>query len=273
MPELPEVETVRRGLEKEILGKKIASIKVEDYAQNIAGPLDEQLGASVSSVGRRAKYLLLHLDNSNSLIVHLKMTGQFIPGHIAEKNKKLSFATKVLFSFTDGSTLHFNDWRKFGEINVLPSDAIEQFFHEKALGPEALDEKFSFQEFSEILHRKRRSRLKTTLMDQKVISGLGNIYAQEACFLSRIDPRRKIESLTLEEGKNLYDAIRAVLSQAITFNGTSFDTAYVTVNGQGGNFSQFLHVYKQKKCKVCQEEISLVSMSSRSTYFCASCQR
>ena len=166
----------------------------------------------------------------------------------------------------------FNDWRKFGVIKVVRTKLLKEYFKEKGLGPEPLDEKFKFQNFATIINKKRRSKIKNVLLDQKVIAGLGNIYAQEACFLSNLHPERKIESLTLSETKKLFESIKSILNDAIKFNGTSFDSAYVTSNGDVGNFFNFLKVYKKSNCKSCNSKIEKIKMNSRGTYFCPKCQ-
>ena len=272
MPELPEVETIKKGLNNTIINQDISNIEIKDYHKNIRGDLINQVGSKIIEVKRRAKYLIFNLSNKNSLIVHLKMTGQFIPISNYEVYGP-DKSTRVIFNFDKDAKLLFNDWRKFGEIIVIKTKNVGSFFLQKNLGPEPLDEDFTFQIFSKILSKKRRSRIKPTLMNQRVIAGLGNIYAQEACFLSHILPDRKIESLTLEESRLLYDSIKLILVDAIKFNGTSFDTTYVTAKGVPGEFAQFLNVYGLKRCKTCKNYLKNIKLNSRSSYYCPKCQK
>ncbi len=272
MPELPEVETIKRGLEKNIVGKIIENISVLDDKDSIDSNLNLQNNSVIKSLDRRAKYLIINLSNENSLVIHLRMTGQLIFSNYSE-NKQKSSATRVLFNFQDYSHMLFNDWRRFGEIRIVKTKELEQYFKDKKLGPEPLDENFKFQDFAQIINKKKNSKIKNVLLDQKVIAGLGNIYAQEACYLSNIHPERKIGTLTLSETKKLYESIRYILNEAIKFNGTSFDSAYVTSKGSAGNFFDFLNVYKKNKCKSCENKIELIKMNSRGTYFCPECQK
>lgn len=272
MPELPEVETIKRGLEKEIVGKVIDNISVLDDKDSIDSKLSLQNDTVIRSLDRRAKYLIINLSNGNSLVIHLRMTGQLIYSNYSE-NKQKSSATRVLFNFRDYSHMLFNDWRKFGEIRIVKTKELQKYFENKNLGPEPLDENFKFQDFAQIINKKKRSKIKNVLLDQKIIAGLGNIYAQEACYLSNIHPERKIGTLTLSETKNLFESIKYILSEAIKFNGTSFDSAYVTSKGSAGNFFDFLSVYKKSQCKECNSKIEQIKMNSRGTYFCPKCQR
>ena len=272
MPELPEVETIRSGLEKSIVGKVISSIWIGDYLPNISGGLlKNQVGTKFVKAGRRAKFLFFDLSNGKSLIVHLKMTGQFIPCNDASKIK--SNSTRVIFDFDDSSSLVFNDTRKFGFIKIIDSDEVEGFFASKGIGPEPLDENFTFENFISVLAKKSRSRIKPTLMDQKVIAGIGNIYAAEGCFYAKVLPQRKIETISREELKLLYRGIREILSKAIEFNGTSFDEAYVTAKGVPGEFSKFLQVYGQDSCKSCNTTLEDLRLNSRSSKYCPNCQK
>src|SRR3989339_621537 len=236
MPELPEVETIKNQLLFKIKNKIISRIKVIDYHKNVQGNI-KQILAQITDVKRRAKFLIFFLSNGYSFLIHLKMTGQLI--YLPKFPDKLKKETHLVFSFSDGSTMLFNDFRKFGIVKIGKTEDLAEFL--KKFGPEPLEIKFV--QFKSLLLAKSKSKLKPTLLDQKVISGIGNIYAQEACFLSGIQPTRRISTLTDLELKKLYNSIQQVLKAAIKHQGTSFDTIYVTPDGQKGNFDTYLKVY------------------------------
>lgn len=267
MPELPEVETITRGLEKQIKGKIITDITLLNAQSNISKDLPKQKGSEVISLDRRGKYIIMNLSNDVSLIIHLRMSGQFLFDLDVPSN-----ATRVVFKLNN-KVMYFNDFRKFGTIDIVKSEAVNEFFEKKGLGPEPLEESFTAHQFRGILSKKPKSRIKNLLLDQKVIAGLGNIYAQEACFLAGILPERKVETLNNDDLDKLYYAIKDILVRAIEFNGTSFDTAYVTSEGEAGKFAQFLNVYHQNVCKRCKSNITQIKMNSRGTYYCNACQR
>lgn len=271
MPELPEVETIRKGLEKKLIDKVIYQIKRFDQIDNISKDLSNQSGAKINKVLRRGKYLIFELSNQNSILVHLRMSGQLIFKDCS--NSKFSSATRVAFSLSNNHNLMLNDFRKFGTMEIVPSINVENYFQNKGLGPEPLSEKFTSVKLNKILEKKAKSKIKNVLMDQKSIAGLGNIYAQEVCFYAKVNPERKVETLNNKELKKLHLGIKEILTNAIEFNGTSFDQAYVTPNGESGNFSEFLKVYHQQKCKECSNKISLIKMNSRGTYYCSRCQK
>jgi len=250
MPELPEVETIRKGLEKKLVGKQISQIKRFDQMDNISNDLVKQTETKINKILRKGKYLIFELSNKNSIIVHLRMSGQLL------------FESK-----------NMSEKSKFGTMNIVPTNEINNFFESKGLGVEPLSTSFTLDKFNEIMHKKAKSKIKNTLMDQKVIAGLGNIYAQEVCFYAGVLPERKIETLTKTELEKLYKGVGEILTKAIEFNGTSFDQAYVTSNGTPGEFSQFLKVYQQHNCKECNNKLSLIKMNSRGTYYCNKCQR
>ena len=275
MPELPEVETITRGLERKIKGKVLTDITVLDSVGNISKDLSKQKGFEIVELARRGKYIIISLSNNNSLIIHLRMSGQFL-----FDLEKSGSATRVIFKLSSnsgngntGSVMYFNDFRKFGTIDIVKTEELKTFFEKKGLGPEPLTENFTLSLFKEILSRKPKSKIKNLLLDQKIIAGLGNIYAQEACFLAGIVPERKVETLKGSEMEKLYSAIRDILNKAIEFNGTSFDTAYVTSEGEAGKFSQFLNVYHQRVCKRCKNDIMQLKMNSRGTCYCNTCQK
>ncbi len=270
MPELPEVETIRRQLEKKLPGKKINKVQIID-CPNADKRIRTLNGVKILGVRRRAKTLIIDLNNNNSnnnksLLIHLKLTGQLI----FRNDQKRERFTRVIFYLSSGGLL-FNDMRKFGFIKLVPTAKVEQEIHEKH-GPEPFDKDFTIKRFEDILVRKKNSKIKPLLMDQKVISGLGNIYAQEACFVAGIRPGRTAGSLDKKEQKRLYSAIKKVLLSAIKFHGTSFDSIYVDAYGKPGGFGQRLHVYQQEKCRRCGQKLISVRLGGRGTWYCERCQ-
>lgn len=300
MPELPEVETIITGLRDLLINKFVLAVEVKDYNHKIKGDLTNLINNNVISINRFGKYLIFNFSNKKTLLVHLRMTGQFIFEDLGVKFKKSckeqqnkttkisnldeiinqnsvnNKKSKVEFYLKDNQDklylLRYNDWRKFGTMNLIDSKGLRVFFKNKNLGKDALSKDLSISLFNQILSKKGRSKIKSTLMDQKVISGLGNIYAQEVCFFAKVLPDRRINTLNSNEMKLLYDGMRSILTKAIKFNGTSFDNAYVTSKGVPGNFSTFLNVYMIKKCKVCRTDLKNIKINSRSSYFCQNCQ-
>lgn len=266
MPELPEVETIKRQLEKKLPGKKIEQVEILD-CPNADKKITGLQGIRILSMRRRAKTLIMDLSNGQSLLIHLKLTGQLI----FRINQKKERFTRVMFYLSSGGLL-FNDMRKFGFVKLVPTEKVETEIHKKH-GPEPFDKDFTIKLFGEILARKKKSKIKPLLMDQKVISGLGNIYAQEACFVAGIRPGRTAGSLDKKEQKRLYSAIKRVLLSAIKFHGTSFDSIYVDAYGKPGGFGQRLHVYQQEKCKRCGRKLKSLRLGGRGTWYCEKCQR
>jgi formamidopyrimidine-DNA glycosylase len=266
MPELPEVETIKRDLEKVILGKRIIRIAVHN-SRVIREPSIEKFkkgleGAVVKKIGRKAKVLVLELSNAKSLVIHLKMTGQLVyPG-----NGK---ASRVSFYLSDGKILDFNDQRLFGELRLL--DDWRDFKFIQRLGPEPFD--LTLGDFVKKLSNKK-TKIKPLLMDQTFISGIGNLYAAEVLFGARINPSRSACLISDDEKQLLFEEIKRVLRQAIKHGGSSVDD-YVRLSGERGNFSKCHQVYgrENKPCPVCKSSITRVSLSGRGTYFCAKCQK
>ncbi|MFH1170366.1 MAG: bifunctional DNA-formamidopyrimidine glycosylase/DNA-(apurinic or apyrimidinic site) lyase [Candidatus Vogelbacteria bacterium] len=294
MPELPEVETLRRELARVLVGQKIASGEI--LWRGAIKPLSPKqflqkiIGQKIKKVERRAKILLLSLHPSDlTLAIHLKMTGQLIyqphplqlprRGRERQSKRPLPFGegrggvhTRVIFNFTDRSHLYFNDLRKFGWLKILSAD------HRKILiarhGLEPLTPEFSLKKFQTILSRYPNRILKALLLDQTLIAGLGNIYVDESCFASRIKPARKIKTLSKLEIKKLYSAIKRILKLAITKGGTSARD-YVRSDGSLGNFVPHLKVYGRAKqpCKICRAPITKIKLAGRGTHFCPRCQK
>ena len=282
MPELPEVETIRRGLSKLILNKKIVQVDVFEQ-KSFLGKKTEVVNAKIISLRRRGKALIFDLSNENSFLVHLRMTGQliyqgqekFAGGHPNENfveelpNKQ----TRVVFGFSDDTKLFFNDQRKFGFVKVLPTAEImeDKFIKSLAKEPWEMDEK----EFYEKLQRHKNAPIKAVILDQKIICGLGNIYADEALFFSGINPKRKAGSLTREEAEKLVLGARTVMERSLEAGGSTIRN-YVKSDGSKGDYLElFAEVFNRegKPCKRCGEKIVKTKVSGRGTHFCPNCQR
>jgi len=243
VPELPEVDTIRRELEKEIIGKKLKGVKV-------------------IKVRRRAKILMIDLANGSSLIFHLKLTGQLL------FNSKPGKWSRAIFKFDDGTNLVFNDTRKFGWWKMVKDTS----FIEKKFGPEPLDKNFTLKKFEEMLSQKGKSRIKPLLMDQTFIAGIGNIYSDEILFEAGISPLRRVESLKFEEMKKIFKAIKKILKKAIKNRGSSVEY-YLDVYGRKGDYVRYHKVYHQKKCFRCGAKIEKIKLGGRSGHFCPKCQK
>ncbi len=271
MPELPEVETIKLGLQKRIVGLKILSFQINSPKSFIGDP-DLLQGKKVLNVWRRAKVLGIDLSGNLTLLFHLKMSGQLIwVGDMQEEmpNKH----TRVIINFSDESKLYFNDQRRFGWVKVIESLQIpnESFF--KKLGPEPLEENFSWQILKTNLLKHPKTPIKVAILDQTVVSGVGNIYACEACFLAQIDPRKKVNSLEDKEFKALFKGIVNSLTSGIKYGGSS-KTHFVEAEGKKGFFLRFAFVYGKEKssCKKCGNKIQKIKLGGRGTYFCSICQ-
>ena len=266
MPELPEVETIKRELEQVILGKKITEVCVH-HPTVIREPSPDKFkkgltGAVIKNILRRAKVLVLELSNGKFLVIHLKMTGQLVyPGN----GKK----SRVSFRLSDGKILDFNDQRLFGELRLLDDWRSLPFI--QGLGPEPFD--LGADEFKRMLGAKK-TKIKPLLMDQTFISGIGNLYAAEALFRAKIHPERASSSLSEKEKEGLFKAIRDVLNEAIKSGGSSVDD-YVRVSGAPGDYARHHKVYGREgePCVICKTPVKRIALGGRGTYFCPRCQK
>jgi formamidopyrimidine-DNA glycosylase len=274
MPELPEVETVRRTLEPSLVGKTI--IKVEIVTGKIVKQPGleefntELQGREVAAVKRRGKYLLLELSGNKTLVVHLRMTGQFTYCSSATKREK---HTHLMFTLSDGQQLRYVDTRQFGEMHLLPTEEYSSIRGLSALGPEPLGEGFYLQGFQQQLAGKK-TKLKALLLDQSFLAGMGNIYVDEALFRAGVQPDRSANSLTAKEAGAVYTAVREVLAEGIEFRGTSIKD-YVDGDGRSGSFQERLQVYGRAgaTCKRCGDTLEKARVAGRTTVFCSRCQQ
>ena len=285
MPELPEVETVRTDLVKNLKGKKILDVEVKVAKMaSPRPPLFEKkvIGQKILDISRRGKLLIFKLPNIY-MLAHLKMTGQFVflpkkgklvfGGHtIAGLNETPNKYTHFVFTMENG-ILYFNDLRKFGYFKLVSPKELNEIL--KNYGIDPLAKEFTIKTFQEILLKKPNAKIKQILMDQKLIAGIGNIYADEICFYAKVLPERQAKSLADEEIKLLFSGIKKILQKAVEERGTSVNT-YVDGNGKKGNYAKFLKVYQQegKKCLRCKKGIiKRMKMGGRSTHFCTECQK
>lgn len=290
MPELPEVETVARELNKKVSQKTIQKIQ-SDHPKMIKGLSLESLKRQIYKkkilkVLRRGKNLLLELENQRTIWVHLKMTGHFIylPSKNTLKKEKAiqqdRFNTYIHFIFylTDGSQMLLSDLRKFARIRLLKGKAEEIIknpprFGMDKLGTEPLSREFTPQELRKILQKKKKA-IKPALMDQESIAGIGNIYASEILFIAGVNPLKKSNALSAKEVKKIHIAIKKVLLKAIKLKGTS-TSDFRNTNGKKGGFGSELKVYGKtgKKCPKCGKLIFRIKQAQRSTFYCATCQK
>ena len=278
MPELPEVETIKLVLQRRIIGLTIKKIQILSPKSFIGNPNLAQ-GQKVLKIWRKGKYLGLDLDKI-SLLFHLKMTGQliledgkrFIGGHPTEDmmGSMPNAHTRVIFTFSDGSHLYFNDQRRFGWVRIIQNSEFEL----KNLGPEPLEKGFTWQILKNNLLKHKSMPIKVALMDQSVVSGVGNIYSNEACFNARLDPRTKISNLSDLQFQRLHLGILKSLKDGISHGGST-RAHFRDPEGHKGYFLDYAYVYGLDKhpCKVCGTEIKKMTLSGRGTYFCPACQR
>ncbi len=281
MPELPEVETVRRGLRGFILGAKLEKVKVI-CKKSVEGEFANVLGARVAELRRFGKALIIDFDNGFSLMIHLRMTGQliydgaerFAAGHPNENfvAQLPNGQTRVILEFERG-VLYFNDQRKFGFIKVLETEEVEKEPFIAKLGKEPWA--MSAEELWGKLQRRKNSAVKAVILDQKVIAGLGNIYADESLFLAGILPTRKARDLSLTEAKKLLEAMREVMDKSLEAGGSTLKN-YVKADGTRGDYLDlFAKIYNRagEKCQRCGETILKTKVGGRGTHYCPRCQK
>lgn len=288
MPELPEVETIRQGLVKYLPGKIIEEVEVR-APRIFSGDPEKLKGKKIENVKRNGKLLSLPLSEDFVLTIHLKMTGQLIfrpnseyetevmGGHPEEAYlQELPHKhTHVIINFTDGATLFYNDIRKFGRLTLINNTELSELKFLKKLGPEPLEENFTSSYLAEQLKKRPKQVVKTFLLDQENIAGLGNIYADESLFRAGIRPERLNASLSKGEIRNLFDAIQETLELAIMHGGSSARD-YVNAVGEKGTFLKIANVYQRTNlgCSRCQEGIiTRVKIGGRSSHYCPICQR
>jgi formamidopyrimidine-DNA glycosylase len=287
MPELPEVETVRRGLHELIIGRVVAKVAHDTPKSfpNAAYDVEQFLiGASITDVRRRAKVLLIDLSSSYTLVIHLKMTGQLVfrgersfgAGHPTDSliGQLPDRSTRITITFSDGSVLYFNDQRKFGWIRLMPTVEVSNIDFMKKVGPEPLEANFTAKEFAERFKRRANTNIKAALLDQSVIAGVGNIYADESLWGAKIHPKRLVKTITQEEFNLLYTDLREVMNLAIE-KGGSTDKNYVNAEGKKGSYMDFARAFRRDG-QPCPRHpgtmIEKLRVAGRGTHICPVCQ-
>jgi len=293
MPELPEVETIVRQLQRAIVGKKIKNTQIL-LPKIVKAPrgafLKATTGATITRVWRRAKLLVLELNNGWGLLIHLKMTGQLIytktrnvipaEAGIQDSGSRLKAGmtnqkyTHVIFNFSDGTRLFFNDLRQFGYIQLVKSLNLQDFFIKEKVGPEPLEEDFTLADFQALLTKRPKAKIKQFLMDPKNIAGIGNIYTDEILFFAGVNPLRRVKTLKSGEVIKVFEGIKQILMAAVKLKGTSASD-YLDAFGRPGNFVKKLKVYGRegKKCVKCKGVVRRMKIGGRSAHFCPACQR
>lgn len=311
MPELPEVETIRLGLSRLIVGKTISAVHNYDSPKSFPNSdADVQqflLGASITDVRRRAKVLLIELSSGYTLMVHLKMTGQLVYIHELQGNgdwqlgigdtlspisqpqiprwggghpsdsliKELPDNTsRERIDFTDGSRLYFNDLRKFGWMKLLPTVAVPEIDFMKKVGPEPLEIDFLAGDFIQRIRRRNGTTVKAAILDQTVLAGVGNIYADESLWGAKIHPASRVRDLTDEQLTELLAQIKYVLKLSIE-KGGSTDKNYVDAEGKKGSYLKFANVFRLEgqPCPRCGTTIEKSKVAGRGTHTCPACQK
>jgi len=287
MPELPEVETIRIGLSRLLPGLEIKDVE-HNWAKSFPNaPADVarfMIGAKVTVVRRRAKVLIIELSSKYSLVIHLKMTGQLVyvgkqrfgAGHpskdlVADLPSK---STRVTIDFTEGSQLFFNDQRKFGWMRLIPTVEIPQIDFFKKVGPEPLEADFTVDKFIERLMRRKSSNIKAVLLDQTVLAGVGNIYADESLWGAKIHPAQIVSEIPRSKLVALHSSLIEVLSLSIK-KGGSTDRNYVDSEGRRGSYLDFANVFRKegKPCPRCGNIIEKTRVAGRGTHICPFCQQ
>jgi len=287
VPELPEVETVKRGLLKLIVGRKIVAVKSDNpksfpnSSNDIAAFL---IDSKIIDVRRRAKVLMIDLSTNYTLVIHLKMTGQLVfvdstsrfgAGHPNDSlvGNLPDKSTRVIITFSDESHLFFNDQRKFGWVRLIPTAEVPNLPFMLKVGPEPLEPDFTAKQFIARFKKRPRTSIKAAILDQSVIAGVGNIYADESLWGAKIHPARKVESVTDAELTELYSQVRYVMNLSIE-KGGSTNRNYVNAEGKKGSYMDFARVFRREglQCPRCGDEIVKIRVAGRGTHICLTCQ-
>lgn len=269
---MPEVETVRRGLNSQVKGRKITHVEIR-YQNLITGDVKQfsefVTGATITDVGRRAKFLLIHLDNGYTIISHLRMEGRY---RISADPSAVDKHSHAIFSLDNGKKMIYNDVRKFGRMQLWPTAELSTNKSIMKLGPEPLSSDFTFEQLKPRIMRHRKD-IKTVLLDQSVLSGLGNIYVDEVLWQVKIHPQTPANHLSDEDIKAIIVASNQEMESAIA-NGGSTVRSYIDATGHKGNMQNSLKVYGKEgtPCPRCKTEIEKIKVGGRGTHFCPKCQ-
>lgn len=283
MPELPEVQTVVSQLDRKLTGKKIVSVW-SDWQKKILTPfptfVKSVTGAMVLGARRLGKHIVIDLDNGQSIVAHLKMTGHFLVKNKENRHDPAFIEDPIngyihhIITFTDGTTLEFSDMRKFGWLKLMPTVEVNDHKSIAELGIDALSRKLTPKLFREILSKRKSRPIGSVLLEQNLVAGIGNIYRSEALFLAGILPTRRITTLRAAEWLRVLPAIKKVLRHAVKLRGTS-DGDFRDTDGLQGRFKRVLYVYGRtgEPCKKCGTIIERKKLGSRSIFLCPSCQK
>lgn len=288
MPELPEVETIKKGLAVNIVGKAITDFSC-DWLKMINLPVAEYKAKirnkKVICIKRRAKMLIISLSNGWNILVHLKMTGQLVysdkvkcvvGGHPIEEGYEClpNKFTHAIFNFKDNSHLYYNDVRKFGWLRLYTDEQLDTELQRLELGPEPLAKEFTFEYWQSVIKKRPNYKIKQFLMDNKIVVGVGNIYSDEVCFFAQVRPDRRVKTLKQKEITLLYKGIKKILIDSIKAQGTTFSN-YRSADGETGNYYDKLKVYGRfgERCKRCRTEILKIKLGARTSSYCPKCQK
>jgi formamidopyrimidine-DNA glycosylase len=274
MPELPEVETIRRQLDKEIAGKTVKSVVVRNVKPlNVSGKQFQATvsGKKITGVERRAKLLIFNLSGGWRIFFHLKMTGRML---LAAKNTPPAKHTHIVFNLSGGKDLFFEDYRRFGFVKLFDSTEAEKYLTSQNYGAEPLLPQFNYKTMKACLLAHPKKKIKEMLMNQSCIAGIGNIYAVEICFYAGVNPIRHIADITETELKEIFAGTKKILTSAVANRGTSADS-YVDAYGEQGTFVPKLKVYNRanEKCLRCGGTIKKAKIAGRGTFWCPDCQK
>lgn len=288
MPELPEVETVRKGLNSLLIKHQILSVNADNpksFPNSQSEVKKFLIGAKVNAVRRRAKVLIIDLDNQYSLVIHLKMTGQLVyvkaddrfgAGHPNDSliGKLPDKSTRVELTLDNHAKLFFNDQRKFGWVRLMPTVMVPELDFMKKVGPEPLEDSFTAKVFYDRIQRRKNSNIKAVLLDQTVLAGVGNIYADESLWGAKIHPETLVKNISLPKAKELHKELIFVLQLAIE-KGGSTDKNYVNAEGKRGSYMDFARVFRREKlpCPRCGTTIIKTRVAGRGTHTCPKCQK
>lgn len=270
MPELPEVETIKNGLEF-LVGKKVISYFRSEFRLRINNSQNFQqlIGAKVKAVERRGRYLIIDFNNDLDLIIHLGMSGRLV---VKKNNQRLKHDHFIL-SFGTSLFLVFNDPRRFGFVDLIKSQDFDNYKIFAKLGPEPLSVEFNARYLTRQLQN-RSSNIKNAIMDNQIVVGVGNIYSNESLFLAKILPTKPANQLTSVQIKSLVAAIKTTITKAIKLGGSSIND-YVNASGKQGSFQNNFQIYGRgnKKCLICNQIITKIVQNGRSSFYCSKCQK
>lgn len=276
MPELPEVETITRQLDRKVRGLKIKNAWF-DWPKLLRGRMSLQKfkktikGKTILNVKRQGKNIIINLSDDWSCLIHLKLTGRILVGtkEFIDRDPYVHFKLEL----GNQNYLALSDLRKFAKIILIKTEEINELKEIKELGINPLAKDFTLKNFKNVLKKRQKGEIKEVLMDQKIVAGIGNIYANEILWLAKVNPLKDVHDLTALEQRKIYQSIKKILLKAVEFKGSTIaDEMYQDIKGQPGKFGKKLHAYHQEKCSRCQSPIKRIKQKGRSTFYCLQCQ-